>query len=38
MTPPTSFPTAQNLSTQLVLVAPVSGIVTGVKTNVGAAV
>jgi cobalt-zinc-cadmium efflux system membrane fusion protein len=30
--------TAQNLSTQLVLTAPVSGIVTGVKTNVGAAV
>lgn len=30
--------TAQNLSTQLVLLAPVSGIVTGVKTNVGAAV
>jgi cobalt-zinc-cadmium efflux system membrane fusion protein len=30
--------TAQNLSTQLVLVAPVSGIVTAVKTNVGAAV
>jgi len=30
--------TTQNLSTQLVLVAPVSGIVTGVKTNVGAAV